>query len=150
MALDQSALLDLLESLKAADADDVIRHALQAVLQALIEAEATAVIGAAPHASATISPWLRVWEAQTCAVADRHLAKAVAHWEYDLLGDLPPWESWENEDETRIELTAWLIRHAPARLRARDAPGELLHRIRLLGLAGPTRWDDPHWPGHRY
>ncbi|GAA1298602.1 hypothetical protein Psi02_69390 [Planotetraspora silvatica] len=49
MALDQSALLDLLESLKAADADDVIRHALQAVLQALIEAEATAVIGAAPH-----------------------------------------------------------------------------------------------------
>ncbi|GII59554.1 hypothetical protein Pth03_79430 [Planotetraspora thailandica] len=49
MALDQSALLDLLESLKAADADDVIRHALQAVLQALIEAEATAMIGAAPH-----------------------------------------------------------------------------------------------------
>ncbi|GII34311.1 hypothetical protein Pmi06nite_77530 [Planotetraspora mira] len=42
-ALDQSALLDLLESLKAADAADVIRHALQAVLQALIEAEATAV-----------------------------------------------------------------------------------------------------------
>ncbi|GIH25833.1 hypothetical protein Aph01nite_41430 [Acrocarpospora phusangensis] len=32
MALDQSALLDLLESLKAADADDVIRRALQAVL----------------------------------------------------------------------------------------------------------------------
>ncbi|WP_281196193.1 hypothetical protein [Microtetraspora malaysiensis] len=28
MALDQSALLDLLESLKAADADDVIRQAL--------------------------------------------------------------------------------------------------------------------------
>ncbi|WP_174552453.1 transposase, partial [Microtetraspora niveoalba] len=49
MALDQSALLDLLESLKAADADDVIRQALQAMLQALIEAEATAVIGAAPH-----------------------------------------------------------------------------------------------------
>ncbi|WP_030512650.1 IS256 family transposase, partial [Microbispora rosea] len=49
MALDQSALLDLLESLKAADADDVIRQALQAVLQALIEAEATALIGAAPH-----------------------------------------------------------------------------------------------------
>ncbi len=33
MALDQSALLELLESLKAADADDVIRRALQAVLQ---------------------------------------------------------------------------------------------------------------------
>jgi len=49
MALDQSALLELLESLKAADADDVIRRALQAVLQAHIEAEATAVIGVAPH-----------------------------------------------------------------------------------------------------
>ncbi|MBD3148630.1 IS256 family transposase [Microbispora bryophytorum] len=49
MALNQSALLGLLESLKAADADDVIRQALQAMLQALIEAEATAVIGAAPH-----------------------------------------------------------------------------------------------------
>ena len=47
MALDQSALLELLESLKAADADDLVRRALQAVLQALIEAEATAVIG--PH-----------------------------------------------------------------------------------------------------
>ncbi|MFF3671351.1 hypothetical protein ACFYXI_37780 [Microtetraspora malaysiensis] len=45
MALDQSALLDLLESLKAADADDVIRQALQSMLQALIEAEA-AVPGA--------------------------------------------------------------------------------------------------------
>ncbi|GAA0397792.1 hypothetical protein GCM10009530_56840 [Microbispora corallina] len=48
MALDQSALLDLLESLKAADADVVIRHALQGMLQALIEAEATAMIGAWP------------------------------------------------------------------------------------------------------
>ncbi|MER6695241.1 hypothetical protein ABT329_41250, partial [Streptomyces minutiscleroticus] len=38
MALDQSALLELLEALKAADADDVVRQALQAVLQALIEA----------------------------------------------------------------------------------------------------------------
>lgn len=49
MALDQSALLELLEALKAADADDVVRRALQAVLRALIEAEATVVIGAAPH-----------------------------------------------------------------------------------------------------
>lgn len=49
MALDRSALLDLSESLKAADADDVIRQALHAVLQARIAAEATAVIGAFPH-----------------------------------------------------------------------------------------------------
>jgi putative transposase len=49
MALDQSALLELLDALKAAGADEVARNALQAVFQALIEAEATAVIGAGPH-----------------------------------------------------------------------------------------------------
>lgn len=49
MAMDQSALLDVLDALKASDADDVIRTALQVILQALIEAEATAHIGAAPH-----------------------------------------------------------------------------------------------------
>ena len=49
MALSQSALLEVLESLKAADADDVIRSALQVILQELIEAEATSVIGAARH-----------------------------------------------------------------------------------------------------
>lgn len=40
------------------------------------------------------------------------------------------------------ELTAWLLRHAPARLRAHGAPEELLHQIRLLGLTGPERWDE--------
>ena len=49
MALDQSALLELLDVLKAADADGVVRHALESVFQALIDAEATAVIGAGPH-----------------------------------------------------------------------------------------------------
>lgn len=49
MALDQSALLELLDALKAADADDVVRHAVEAVFQALIEAEATARVGAGPH-----------------------------------------------------------------------------------------------------
>jgi putative transposase len=49
MALDQSALLELLEALKAADADDVVRQAVESVFQALIDAEATARIGAAPH-----------------------------------------------------------------------------------------------------
>ncbi|MEV0912181.1 hypothetical protein [Streptomyces hokutonensis] len=59
------------------------------------------------------------------------------------------WDSWENE-ETRTELTAWLVRNAPARLRAHGVSGQLLHRIRLLGLAGDDRWEDPHWPGYRY
>jgi putative transposase len=49
MALDQSALLELLEMLKLADADDVVRRAVESVFQALIDAEATARIGAAPH-----------------------------------------------------------------------------------------------------
>ncbi len=49
MALDQSALLELLEALKAAEVDDRIRSATETLYQALIEAELTAVIGAAPH-----------------------------------------------------------------------------------------------------
>src|SRR5688572_23453025 len=49
MALDQSALLDLLEALKAAEVDDRIRTATEALYQALIEAELTAVIGAGPR-----------------------------------------------------------------------------------------------------
>ena len=44
MALDQSALLDLLEALKAAEVDDRIRTATQTLHQALIKAELTAVI----------------------------------------------------------------------------------------------------------
>jgi putative transposase len=49
MALDQSALLELLEALKLADVDDRIRSATETLYQALIEAELTAVIGAGPH-----------------------------------------------------------------------------------------------------
>jgi transposase-like protein len=49
MALDQSALLELLEALKVADVDGVVRRAVESVFQALIDAEATARIGAAPH-----------------------------------------------------------------------------------------------------
>ena len=49
MALDQSALLELLDALKVSDSVDVVRQSLEAVFQALIEAEATAAIGAQPH-----------------------------------------------------------------------------------------------------
>src|SRR6188508_1236912 len=49
MALEQSALLELLEVLKAADVDDRIRQAATTIYQALIEAELTAVIGAGPN-----------------------------------------------------------------------------------------------------
>jgi len=49
MALDQSALLEVLEALKAAEVDDRIRQAAEAIYQALIEAELSSVIGAFPH-----------------------------------------------------------------------------------------------------
>jgi putative transposase len=49
VALDQSALLEVLDALTVAEVDDRIRQAAQTIYQALIEAELTSVIGAAPH-----------------------------------------------------------------------------------------------------
>jgi transposase-like protein len=49
MALDQSALLEVLEALKGADVEDRIRSAATTIYQALIEAELSSVIGAGPH-----------------------------------------------------------------------------------------------------
>jgi putative transposase len=49
MALDRSALLEVLEALKAAEVDDRIRQAAETIYQALIEAELSWVIGAVPH-----------------------------------------------------------------------------------------------------
>jgi putative transposase len=49
MALDQSALLEVLEALKAADVGDRVREAAETIYQALIEAELTEAIGAGPH-----------------------------------------------------------------------------------------------------
>ncbi|MFG2213489.1 hypothetical protein ACGFN1_01195 [Streptomyces sp. NPDC048685] len=105
------------------------------------------------EASGELRPWLAHWESQTGTTADRHLAAAVDDWEYDLLGDELPWDAWGSEDhggEKRAQLTAWLISHARPRLVAHGAPVELLDRIRLLGLTGDARWDDPHWPGYSY
>jgi len=48
MALDQHALLDLLGELKLTDVFDQIRAATERLCQELIDAEATAFIGAAP------------------------------------------------------------------------------------------------------
>jgi transposase-like protein len=49
VALDRSALIEVLDALKAAEVDDRIRQAAQTIDQALIEAELTSVIGAAPN-----------------------------------------------------------------------------------------------------
>ncbi|WP_328875875.1 hypothetical protein OHT76_40565 [Streptomyces sp. NBC_00287] len=102
------------------------------------------------EASGTLTPWLDTWEALDHPVADRHLAVAADEWEYELLGDLLPWDAWDDEDALRTELAAWLVRYAPGRLRDLDVPEELLHRIRLIGLTGPARWEDPHYPFRTY
>lgn len=49
MALTDSDLSELLAALKAGEMTDTIRSSLEWILQQLIEAEATAVIGAGPH-----------------------------------------------------------------------------------------------------
>jgi putative transposase len=49
MALDQSALLEVLEALKGGDVEERIRQAATTIYQALIEAELSSVIGAQPH-----------------------------------------------------------------------------------------------------
>jgi Transposase, Mutator family len=49
MALDQSALLEVLDALRNADAADRITQAAETIYQALIDAELTAVIGAGPY-----------------------------------------------------------------------------------------------------
>jgi transposase-like protein len=49
VALTDSDLSELLDALRAGEMTDTIRTSLEWILQQLIEAEATAVIGAAPH-----------------------------------------------------------------------------------------------------
>jgi len=49
MALDQSALLELLEVMRSADGGELMRRLLATILQLLVDAEATAFVGAEPH-----------------------------------------------------------------------------------------------------
>ena len=63
MALDQSALLEVLQALKGADVEDRIKQAATTIYQALIEAELTSVIGAARMSAATSE---RRRETDTC------------------------------------------------------------------------------------
>ncbi|MFJ6432276.1 hypothetical protein [Streptomyces sp. NPDC091416] len=109
------------------------------------------VLVLATGASAAVAPWLGVWETLTGPPADGHLAALVERWEWELIGDQLPWNSRDdNEEEIRTGLTSWLVRNAPARLRAHGAPAELLNRIRLLGLDGAARWEDPGWDGRPF
>jgi hypothetical protein len=56
MALNQSALNELLDALRAGGDLDVIREGLALVLQALIDTEATQQIGARPMSAPTLAP----------------------------------------------------------------------------------------------
>ena len=49
MALDQSALLELNEMMQSADENTLMRRLLGVIMQALVDAEATAVVGAEMH-----------------------------------------------------------------------------------------------------
>ncbi len=55
MTLDQSALLEVLDALKATEVDDRVRQAAETIYQALIEAELTAV--SAPRRSSAPTGW---------------------------------------------------------------------------------------------
>ncbi|WP_410816974.1 hypothetical protein [Micromonospora sp. 050-3] len=114
------------------------------------EVPAYAVLAMLVEASGALDSWLATWATENSPVASQRLAEALEEWDYDLLCDELPWNTWELTDDDkeilRAELTAWLLQHAPARLRMADTDPELLHRIRLLGVTGPARWDDPHWP----
>jgi putative transposase len=49
MALDDSALLEMIDMLRSADGGELMRRLLGGMLQAVVDAEATAHIGAGPH-----------------------------------------------------------------------------------------------------
>ena len=59
MALDNAALLEVLEAMQAAGVEDRVRTAAQTIYQALIDAELTAVIGAGPWERSTDRTALR-------------------------------------------------------------------------------------------
>ncbi|WP_406389570.1 hypothetical protein [Streptomyces sp. NBC_00887] len=102
------------------------------------------------EASGTVTPWLAVWDRENRPTADRRLVEAVDQWEFDLLGGKLPWYAWDHDEKRIIELSNWLADRAPARLSSQGAPEEMHHWVRLLGLPGPARWEDPHWPGYTY
>jgi transposase-like protein len=64
MALDNAALLEVLEAMQAGGVEDRVRTAAQTIYQALIDAELTSVIGAGP------------WERTDSRLAQRNGSRA--------------------------------------------------------------------------
>ncbi|MFE1316803.1 hypothetical protein [Kitasatospora phosalacinea] len=82
-------------------------------------------LGMCVEASGELAPWLDAWAALDHPSADRALAEAVAVWDHALLRDECPWSlTWHYDlrDALTAELSAWLTRHAPARLHSHGAP----------------------------
>lgn len=102
------------------------------------------VLAFCTEASGTLTPWLDIWATSTYPLADRRLAETATHWEWDLLSDELPWHTYYDEAEKVAELSAWLVRHAPDRLRRCGVPERQVLRIGLLALSGRERWDHPY------
>ncbi|MFF8288629.1 hypothetical protein ACF068_05255 [Streptomyces sp. NPDC016309] len=95
-------------------------------------------------ASGSVTPWLAAWSRRTDPTADRHLLAAARWWVDDLERDEYPsydvhWD--DDEEELARELSAWLGRHAPARLAALGAEPALVDRLTMLGV--PSEWRRP-------
>ncbi|MFC8429343.1 hypothetical protein [Streptomyces sp. NPDC057253] len=91
----------------------------------------------------SVTPLLDRWHASP--VADGHLAECVDWWLEKLLVDDSPFHWFLHGDEAATaDLRAWLSRHAPDRLLARDEP-HLAIRAELLGLPYDERWAHPYW-----
>ena len=98
MALDQSALLEVLDALRNAEAADRIKQAAEVIYQALIDPELSAVIGAGPSGLVCAGELARlgykvtIYEALHAAggvlrygIPEFRLPKDILDWEIGLL-----------------------------------------------------------------
>ena len=60
MALDQSALLELLDVMRSADGGELMRRLLATIVQLLVDAEATAFVGAERCGAGVADPWIDI------------------------------------------------------------------------------------------
>ncbi|MEU0371021.1 hypothetical protein ABZ070_12305 [Streptomyces sp. NPDC006283] len=109
------------------------------------------VFQACVTAGLTVTPYLATWAAQpTGGPADAYLEAFVAWWIEELLWEDTQVISWwcdHTRDEPDAELRAWVLEHAPARLRARGADPLLLFRTGLLALPREQRFTEETWAG---
>ncbi|WP_435205668.1 hypothetical protein [Micromonospora sp. bgisy143] len=128
------------------------RDAVQAFLDAwwrhiLIDPDAAVpaheALGFLAEISVRLTPWLTTWASllgdQTAAT---RFVVAVEHWNYDLPGDMLPWQGWHDAADWCATLSLWVLRTAPPVLREHGASAELQDDVRRLALPFENRWDD--------